>query len=217
MAKQAKEKIEIPQNQSELDPTENVEDEKKKGGIFQWILFVVIIPLMFAVMVVLVILFVADVNVFDTMNKYASKIPFISSLVDDSDSAEKEIQEIGEKVVELEANNTEYVTQIDALTKDVEDKNQLIEQLNKEITDLKQQLQQKQDAMQAAEVDYSEIVKSFESMSPKKAAELIEYWDEKDAIVLLSRMKNDAMTAILEKMTPETAANLALAIPKIKN
>ena len=122
MAKQAKEKIEIPQNQSELDPTENVEDEKKKGGIFQWILFVVIIPLMFAFMVVLVILFVADVNVFDTMNKYASKIPFISSLVDDSDSAEKEIQEIGEKVVELEANNTEYVTQIDALTKDVEDK-----------------------------------------------------------------------------------------------
>ena len=217
MAKQAKEKIEIPQNQSELDPTENVEDEKKKGGILQWILFVVIIPLMFAVMVVLVILFVADVNVFDTMNKYASKIPFISSLVDDSDSTEKEIQEIGEKVVELEANNTEYVTQIDALTKDVEDKNQLIEQLNKEITDLKQQLQQKQDAMQAAEVDYSEIVKSFESMSPKKAAELIEYWDEKDAIVLLSRMKNDAMTAILEKMTPETAANLALAITKIKN
>lgn len=93
----------------------------------------------------------------------------------------------------------------------------MIEQLNKEITDLKQQLQQKQDAMQAAEVDYSEIVKSFESMSPKKAAELIEYWDEKDAIVLLSRMKNDAMTAILEKMTPETAANLALAITKIKN
>ena len=34
MAKQAKEKIEIPQNQSELDPTENVEDEKKKGVVY---------------------------------------------------------------------------------------------------------------------------------------------------------------------------------------
>lgn len=221
MARKTKEKVENPQipdkENAELEVEENKEKEKKKAGIFQWILFVGIIPLMFAITVVLVILFVTGNNVFDSVSKYANKIPFVSTLLTgDDDKDAKNLEEVGEKVVELQATNKEYTTQINALTKDVEEKNQLIDQLNSEITKLKQQLQKRQDSISAAEVDYNEIVKSFESMPPKKAAELIEFWDEKDAIVLLSRMKNDSMTAVLEKMTPETAAALALAITKIK-
>lgn len=191
------------------------QSEKKKGGVFQWILFVGVIPLMFAIMVALIILFVADINVFDSVNKVASKIPFISTLVKEDDKVAENLQEVGEKVVELQATNEEYVAQIDELTTNVEAKNKLIADLNKEITALKVELQKREDKVAANEVKFSEIVKSYETMSPKKAAELIELMEEEEAIILLSKMKNATLTAILEKMTPETAAKLSLAITKV--
>ena len=219
MAKKTKEGKENPQSEvtgsKDAELSEN-QGEKKKGGVFQWILFVGVIPLMFAIMVALIILFVADVNVFDSVNKMASKIPFISTLVgDEEDKDAKNLQEVGEKVVELQASNEEYAAQIDELTKNVKDKNKMIADLNKEITGLKAQLQKRDDKIAANEVQFSEIVKSYETMPPKKAAELIELMDEEDAIVLLSRLKNSTLTSVLEKMTPETAAKLSLAITKI--
>lgn len=219
MAKKTKDVKENPQSDV-TDATNDAEsaekqEEKKKGGVFQWILFVGVIPLMFAIMVALIILFVADINVFDSISKAASKIPFVSTLVGESDKDTANIQEVGEKVVELQATNKEYAEQIEALNKNVDEKNQLIKDLNKEITALKTELQKREDKIAANEVKVDELVKTYESMSPKKAAELIEFMDEEDAIVLLSRMKNSTLTAVLEKMTPETAAKLSLAIAKL--
>ena len=218
MAKKSKK--ENPQSDLTKDvesSEEQDQSEKKKGGVFQWILFVGVIPLMFAIMVALIILFVADINVFDSVNKIASKIPFVSTLVKETeeDKDAKNLQEVGEKVVELQATNEEYVAQIEELTNNVDAKNKLITDLNKEITALKVELQKREDKVAANEVKFSEIVKSYEAMPPKKAAELIELMEEEDAIVLLSKMKNTTLTAILEKMTPATAVKLSLAITNV--
>ena len=55
---------------------------------------------------------------------------------------------------------------------------------------------------------FKDIIRTYESMSPKKAAQIITVLEEEEAIKVLSNIKADTLSAILEKMEPASAAKL---------
>ena len=61
-----------------------LEELEEKNSRLQSVLFVVIIPLLFAITVTLVVLTVAGVNVFDHLKSASSNIPGVANLVDPS-------------------------------------------------------------------------------------------------------------------------------------
>ena len=52
----------------------------------------------------------------------------------------------------------------------------------------------------------NEITRTFENMSAKKAAPIIESMNENDALTILSSLKSDTLAGLLENMSPDVAA-----------
>nr|WP_281064436.1 hypothetical protein [Cytobacillus eiseniae] len=53
---------------------------------------------------------------------------------------------------------------------------------------------------------FKDIVKTYETISAKKAAPILAQMTEEEAIQILTNLKSDTLAAIMEKMEPEDAA-----------
>ncbi|PIC06002.1 hypothetical protein CS060_00300 [Anoxybacillus flavithermus] len=195
------------------------EEEKKKASKLQWFLFVVFIPLLFTISVVLLILTFSGINVFEQGKKYAGQLPFVSQWIEGTDANEK--KKLQEQIVELKATIVEKEKEL-AKTKDtIKEKNAEIDTLKQEIARLQAEKEQAQqptaqtkEQTNAPRVD---VVKMYETMSPKKAAEIIPQMSDREAVDLLSQLKTDKVAAILEKMDAANAAKYTSLLAKKAN
>ncbi|WP_050614778.1 MotE family protein [Bacillus testis] len=183
-----------------------VETEEKPYNKFQWFLFAIVIPIVFALLLGLIVASVAGINVFQSLKDVGGKVPVISGMMDrDQDAA---IDRYKEKVVTLQAeikNNEVKISKLESML-DTKDK-----QINK--SDLeKERLEQQITELKAVQNDnkkaYKDIIRTYESMAPKKSAPIIASLKEDEAVKLLSNLKPDTLAAILEKMDPAVAARL---------
>ncbi|WOV86118.1 hypothetical protein QWT69_09135 [Sporosarcina oncorhynchi] len=187
--------------------------EKKKGTrVFQDLLLWTLIPLLFTTMVLLVIAYVADINVFDKAKEFTQTLPFVDKEKDDEDSTED--LAMGERVVTLQAEIQEkeaalYKLQEELDKSNIEKQDLLTEQQNllNEIELLKVQ---KDDSKR----DMKEIISTFEKMSPKSAAPVISKMSDAEAIQILASLKPDTLAPILEKMSVEDAAKYTSLMTK---
>ena len=187
--------------------------EKKKGTrVFQELLLWTLIPLLFTTMVLLVIAYVADINVFDKAKEFTQTLPFVDKEKDDEDSTED--LAMGERVVTLQAEIQEkeaalYKLQEELDKSNIEKQDLLTEQQNllNEIELLKVQ---KDDSKR----DMKEIISTFEKMSPKSAAPVISKMSDAEAIQILASLKPDTLAPILEKMSVEDAAKYTSLMTK---
>ncbi|MDF2945979.1 MAG: hypothetical protein K0S51_658 [Bacillales bacterium] len=194
-----------------------IEKPEKEYGAFQWFVFVILIPLMFAVTISLVILIVAGVNVFDTAKDFGKKIPYVSTLLKDETKPEDQIQLLEDNVVDLQATNEENQKTIESLNNKVRKRDDQITQLNEEISELKRKLMDNNVEAEKANVKLNEIAKMYEGMSAKKAAEIIPQLSDDEAIMILSRISNSSVSAILEKMDAKAAAKYTGLLSKQNN
>ncbi|MGN1385233.1 MAG: MotE family protein [Bacillus sp. (in: firmicutes)] len=185
---------------------ENLNEEKPYNK-FQWVLLA-IIPLFFVILITLILMTVAGVNVFQYGKDIASKIPGIESMVQEEEQAEKSAVQYGEKIVELEAEIADANAKMAKLETSIVSKDEEIEDLNIE----KQRLQLEIEKLKLQQNEnrraFKDIIRTYESMSPKKAAQIITALEEEEAIKVLSNIKADTLSAILEKMEPGDAAKL---------
>jgi len=182
---------------------ENIQEEKKYSA-FQWILFVIIIPLMFAITVVLVVLSVSGINVFEGMKNVGEKIPVISSIFD----GDKEVVDIDykQKYGELQGEIKNQEAYIQSVENQLAEKDEEIKNLQLEKETLLNQIQELELINENRMVEMKEIIKTYETMSAKNAAAIIVEMDDTEAMRILSNMKADALAEVLQKMPPEDAA-----------
>lgn len=184
--------------------TEMTAKEKRASrGIFQSILLLVIIPLLFATAVFLIIAQVADINVFDKAKEWSSKLPFSSEQNDKPEQADLVSEE---RVVTLQAEIQEKEAQLfklqQQLDQSADEKEQLLIEQEKLLAEIETLQREKEDTNK----QFAEIVRTFEQMSAKSAAPVITNMNDAEAIRILTSLKPDDLAAILEKMSPEDAA-----------
>lgn len=190
--------------------------EQKKGSkganVFQTILVWTLIPLLFTTMVLLIIAFVADINVVDEMKKMSSSLPFTS----EKKSPEDEIvaEDIQERVVSLQAEIKEKEAQVYKLQEEMEQFKDEKTALLNEQENLLRQIETLQRAKEDNKRDLKEIISTFENMSAKSAAPVITNMNDAEAIQILTALKPEVLAPILEKMSAEDAAKYTSLMTK---
>ncbi len=178
--------------------------EEKKGSRFQMFISIIFIPILFAVAVTLIILTVAGINVFDSTKEISKKIPFISSYLEAEETATPEETEA--KIIDLQGGIQDREAKLEQLEKQMQSKEEELSQSAAE----KEQLQQQIDELLAIQEEnkkaFKEIIATYEQMSAKKAAPIIENLNDSEALKIMSSMKPDTLASIMENLEPENAA-----------
>ena len=187
---------------NDVGKIEEVELEGKKPGFFQKLFFWFLIPIVFAVAVFLIIAQFTNTNVFQVADSVKDKIPFISSkeeIVENTSLNEEKVVSLQAEIQEKEAEITQLQTEIEAATASNEELLLEQERLLNEIEQLKR-------AQEETQLEFKEILKTYETMSAKKAAAILTEMSESEALRIMSSMKSDTLKAIFEKMEPADAA-----------
>lgn len=159
-----------------------------------------IIPLLFALALLLIIAQILNVNVFEKA-KDLTGVGQTEVVTDDikTDRLEERVVSLQAEIQQKEAEIDQLQVQIENSAKSNEDL--LIEQ--QRLLDEIESLQREQTSTKQA---YSEIVSTFEKMSAKAAAPVITKMSDAEALRILTSLKPDTVAKIYEKMTPEDAA-----------
>lgn len=185
---------------------EELEEKPKKTGKFQKFLYWFLIPILFAFAVTLLVLTLLGHNVFQVTKEYGQKIPFVSSLFNEEENAS--LEESENKVIELEADIKDREARITQLEGQMETKDLDIERAQLE----KERLQQEIDELRAIRDEnkraFKDIIKTYETISAKKAAPILTEMEESEAVRILANVKPDTLAAIMEKMDPANAARM---------
>lgn len=186
---------------------ENIELEEKRPGKIQWFLFVFLIPLIFTILVTMIILSIYGVNVFEKAKELTNTV---SSTVfkDDEREQGKSISDYQSQIVELEADIKNKEAEISSLESIVDSRDQTIQQIEAQKQQLQNELNQLRNTKTEAQKGRVDIIKTYETMSPKKSAPIISQMSDNDAVEILNGLKTDTLAKVLEKMTPEDAARL---------
>lgn len=187
---------------NDVKQIEEVELEEKKPGLFQKLFFYFLIPLTFTVAVVLIITYFTNTNVFQIADSIKDKIPFMSS--EDEIIENTSLNE--ERVVSLQAEIQEKEAEINQLQTEIEFATASNEELLLEQERLLNEVEQLKRAQEETQLEFKEILKTYEAMSAKKAAAILTEMSESEALRIMSSMKSDKLTAIFEKMEPANAA-----------
>ncbi|WP_080846445.1 MotE family protein [Cytobacillus gottheilii] len=185
---------------------EELEGNHNKTGKFQKFLYWFLIPLLFALAVMLLVLTLLGHNVFQVTKEYGQKIPFLSSLFSEEEISSME--EFENKVIELEADIKDREARITQLEGQLETKDLDIERAQLE----KERLQQEVDELRAIRDEnkraFKDIIKTYETISAKKAAPILTEMDDAEAVRILANVKPDTLAAIMENLDPANAARM---------
>lgn len=187
---------------------ENLEEEKKQNfNIFQRILLVVIIPILFAVVVVLLLLIYSGVDVMDKGKDLVNHIPFLTSEKTSTETnTNEQTKKDAETIKNLEDKMAEQEETIANLQTEIDNK----DKINKDITMEREKLQKELDALKSEQSEtktaFSNLVKTYETMSAKNAAAIIAEIEQEEGLKILASVKPAKLASILEKMEPAIAS-----------
>jgi flagellar motility protein MotE (MotC chaperone) len=180
--------------------------ESKKYNKIQWLFVVIVIPSIFAFMVAVIVASFAGVDVWGKAKELSDKIPFVTT--DKEKVAQQKVEQMEKRVTEL---NTEIQFRDDTIAEletEMDGKEQEIQNLTLEKEELEMQIDELMNAEDTVNKSkaMNEITRTFESMSAKKAAPIIESMNENDALTILFSLKSDTLAGLLENMSPDVAA-----------
>ncbi|MGN7398840.1 MotE family protein [Cytobacillus praedii] len=178
--------------------------ETKKTSKFQSFIFVVLIPLLFTITVALIVMTILGYNVFELTKEYGQKIPFISSAL--SDDASDSAKDVETKMIELEAEIKDREAKITKLETELDSKDQEISRAKLEKEQLESEIEELTAMKEENKRAFKDIVKTYETISAKKAAPILSQMSETEALEILTNLKSDKLAEIMEKMEPEDAA-----------
>ena len=183
-----------------------LEEEKasKKQSRFQSFIFIFFIPMLFAITVALIVMTILGVNVFELTKEYSQKLPFVSSAIDEENP--KTMEKMEAKMIELEAEIKDREAKISKLETKLENKDEEISQVQLEKERLEEEIAELTAMKEENKRAFKDIIKTYETISAKKAAPILSQMSEEEALQILSNIKADTLAAIMEKMEPADAA-----------
>lgn len=170
-------------------------EEEKSGNKFLWFIYVVVIPLLFAIVIALIVTTIAGINVFEKAKELGEKTHILSA-----NNATNRSKADEDKIISLNAEIQNKDTQIENLQKQLDSGDNEKQQLLLEQKRLQQQIASLQKSQAQSTKDFKEIVSSYESMNPKNAAPIILQMKDENAVKILSKLSSEALASILEKM-----------------
>ncbi|WP_096189125.1 MotE family protein [Evansella halocellulosilytica] len=177
--------------------------ENQKQSKLQLFFMVVLIPAIFAVVLAVVLLYYMGINVSDSVKSAFSALPFISDENDDelSDGSREE------RLVQLEHENENYLSQIEQLEYELAMKDEEISQLELEIQSYIENENNEED-QEEERPDLQEVVRTLEGMTASKAASIMSELSQDEAVMYLQLMSLDSRSQILARMDAEEAAQI---------
>ncbi|MCM3110151.1 MotE family protein [Lederbergia lenta] len=187
-----------------MEKTLKKHKEEKETSFLQRFIFWFFIPLLFAVFLGLLIASVNGVNVFEKAKEISEKIPIITDIKEGKEN--EKVVEYEDKIISLDAEIQDKNAQINQLKSQLDNKDLEKERLVVEQERLEQTIEELRQIQTENKRAFKEIVSTFESMTPKKAAPIILEMKEEEAIKILSNLNTASLAKVLEKMPPEKAA-----------
>lgn len=192
---------------------ENVEQEQGYGRI-EWFLYIVLLPLLFTVMLAGVLLTFLGYDVVSKVQTVGNQIPLVKNIVPDPkpSTSEGDTVDVQASVDQLETANRHKDAQITELQAELEAQKEEFVQLNAQYEALKTE---RQDQTQSEEEHLKQIRQLsalYGSMSPSKAAPIIENLTLQEAVLVLSEMPLEQRGKILAKMDPKKAADSSILL-----
>lgn len=180
---------------------EKQKEVKRKTNPFQKFIFLVLIPLLFAIFIGLLIASVAGVNVFQKAKDISGKLPFVT------EKTEKEnIADFENKLISLDAEIKNKNVEIEQLQAKLENNETEKERFLLEKKQLEQTIDELKIIKDENKRAFKEIVSTYEAMAPKSAAPIILEMNDSEAVKVLSNLSTDQLAKIMEKMPPKNAA-----------
>jgi len=181
------------------------EIEGKKSSKFQTFILIFLVPFLAIITVALIVLNALGFNVFDLAKEYGSKIPFIGSYIETSAEVPS-IEKFEQDMIFLEADIQDREVKIQKLEEELNKKDEEVNELDEEIQKLQLEIEILNEQKEENTRAFSDLVKTYENMTAKKSAAILEEMSEEEALQILSKLKSDTLAKVLEKMTPATAA-----------
>lgn len=178
--------------------------EEKKNNPIQWFLLVVLIPVLFAVTVALIVSTVAGVNVFEAAKEYGDKIPVLGNIL--SKDNEEDIVQFEKERIDLEGQIKDREAKIDQLKSKLENQDKEMERTQLEQERLLKEIDDLQAIQEKSKRAFKDIVRTYETLSAKKAAPIISQMNEVEALRILTTIKPESLASLLEEMEPTKAA-----------
>lgn len=191
---------------------EEQEQETPKTSRFQWFIYAFLIPILFGITVALLIFTISGNNIFDTAKEYSRKVPFLAALFDDTKS--QEIME--EQLISLRAEVKDREARISQLESELDSKVLEIERAGLEKHRLEEEISELTAIKEENKRAFKDIIKTYESISAKKAAPILTEMKDEEAVKILSTVNSDTLAAIMEKMKPEDAARYTALLTAAK-
>jgi len=179
------------------------EEKKKPFNFFQRFILVAVIPTIFAIIVLVILLTFAGVDVAKQGKELMNHIPFLSS---EEVSTEKMLENNKSTISSLQGKLKEQESQIETLEKQLEDSENRVQEANVEKEKLQSELMSLKSSKEETQKVLSEMVKTYETMSAKKAASILSAMSENEALKILAELKPAKLASILEKMEPSVAS-----------
>ena len=160
--------------------------ESEKTGFLKKLFMLFFIPVLFGLAVILVIAQLTDINVFESINKLTN-----DGNEENVGSVEENQLVFEEKVVTLQAQIQEKEAQIVQLQSELDSSASETESLLIEQERLLEEIALLQRQKDDTKRDFNEIVSTFEQMSSKSAAPVLNNMSDAEALRILTNLKPD--------------------------
>ncbi|SDO84301.1 MotE family protein [Halobacillus sp. SY10] len=178
---------------------------QKNKKSFSKIIAAIFFPLIFLITLLLIVLTLSGVNVFEEAEKYASRIPGLSTPAssEGQNSEASEMDRLQAVIANKEAEMEELQSEADSKQNQINELEQQVVQLRADLEEARSEDGNNENSKAA------EMAQSFQVMDPEEAAPILENMNQNLAVQVLNDVASEERGEILGQMDPEAAANIA--------
>ncbi|UJF35345.1 MotE family protein [Paenibacillus hexagrammi] len=186
-----------------------------------------VIPFVFTAVLLFVLLSIFDYDIKSSIQNALHNTPVIGKVVpapkekasaadtDKSKGAEESAKSKDEEITKLNARITELETALQQSDATTQQKDQSLKDAEAKAADLEEKLKDKTQTEEEYKNKITELANLYASMSPSKAAPIMQNLTPKEMVLVFSMMKSDSRGAILEKMDPKVAAEASIGLKDV--
>lgn len=199
-------------------------DNEESAGKFERFLFLMI-PIIFTLVLLGVLLTLFNMDIRNNVLTLANKIPVVDkwipdppteSSLDEKQQAEEQAASSETTIKELKAKLAEQSESLKKATEEKAAQDTQVQALQKQIEEIEKSAEASIEETETEEDAYqkqvTDLAKLYAGMKASKAAPIMENLTTEEMVQIFRVMNNASKTAILEKMTPETAAEVSVKL-----
>lgn len=192
---------------------DNVEQERGYGRL-EWFFYIVLLPVLFTILLTGILLSFFGYDVIRSLQTTANQIPFIERIVPDPKPSTNELGVSTElaQFQKLQADYEAKQVELLALQKEYEAMKRQSAQLSQENEQLRKESEERRASDKERALKLQELASLYSSISPSKAAPIIENLSLQEAVLVLSEMDIESRGKILEKMDAKKAADVSILL-----